>query len=429
VPAPVTVPTGGRGTRPIGTAEVGGQPVALRLSDSRQHLHLLGATGSGKSTLLTHLVLDDIRNHRGVVVIDPKGDLVLDVLDRLPATLADRVVLIDPDQPGGATLNPLVGDDDDLVVDNIVSIFSKIFQRHWGPRIDDVLRVSCLTLMRHANATLTLIPPLLNDKRFRAMFTADLDDPAGLRGFWDWYESTPPPLRAQIIGPVQARLRAFLLRDFVRRTIGAPRSSFDMGHVLDHGGILLARLPKGQLGEDTAKLMGSFVFASVWQAATARAAQPEHRRRDATIYVDEAHNVLNLAGSVTDMLAEARGYRLALVLAHQDLAQLPRETYLALSANARNKIFFACSPEDAHQLARHTQPELEEHDLAQLGAYTAAARLLVDNRTTAAFTLQTRPPVPVIGGRAALRQAVTRPHTDQPPAIAQLAAPRPGGRP
>src|SRR5204862_6731658 len=151
-------------------------------------------------------------------------------------------------------------------------------------------RVACLTLMRKANANLPLVPPLLNDKQFRAPFTADLDDPEGLRGFWEWYESTPVALRAQVIGPVLARLRSFLLRDFVRRTLGTPKSSFDMGRVLD-GGILIARLPKGQLGEDTAKLMGSFVFASVWQAATARARNPETSRRDAAVSTDAAHNV------------------------------------------------------------------------------------------------------------------------------------------
>src|SRR5262249_32052680 len=155
---------------------------------------------------------------------------------------------------------------------------------HWGPRIDDVLRVACLTLLRKANATLTLIPPLLNDRQFRHNFTADLDDPEGLRGFWEWFESTPPPLRAQVIGPVLSRLRAFLLSVFVRRTLGAPRSSFDMRRVLD-GGILLVRLPKGQIGEETARLMGSFVLASAWQTATGRARLPEEARRDACVYI------------------------------------------------------------------------------------------------------------------------------------------------
>ncbi|GAA4262773.1 hypothetical protein GCM10022255_101300 [Dactylosporangium darangshiense] len=420
VPAPVAVPAGGRGTKVLGRAEVGGHSVALRVADAREHIHMLGATGSGKSTEMTHMVIDDVKARRGVVVIDPKGDLALDILDRLPASVADRLVLIDPDQERGATLNPLAGLDDDLVVDNIVSIFSKIFQRHWGPRIDDVLRVACLTLMRKANATLTLVPPLLNDKQFRAAFTVDLDDPEGLKGFWEWYEATPPPLRAQVIGPVLARLRAFLLREFVRDTLGVATSSFDMGRVLD-GGILIARLPKGQIGEETARLMGSFVLASVWQAATARARIPEDQRRDASVYIDEAHNVLNLAGSVGDMLAEARGYHLSLVLAHQNLTQLPRETQLALSANARNKVYFNCSPEDAHQLARHTLPELDEHDLSHLDAYTTASRLVVANRETAAFTMLTRPPLPILGETTALRQAVTRPDNDEPTGVEQLA--------
>lgn len=427
VPAPVSVPSGGRGVKVLGRVEVGGHAVGVPVVDARQHMHVLGATGSGKSTQLCHMVLDDVRAGRGVVLIDPKGDLALDVLDRLPASIADKVVLIDPDQPDGATFNPLEGFDDDLVVDNVVAIFSKIFQRHWGPRIDDVMRVACLTLMRRANATLTLVPPLLNSKQFRAQFTADLDDPEGLRGFWEWYESTPATLRAQVIGPVLARLRSLLLRDFVRRTIGTPRSSFDMGRVLD-GGLLIARLPKGQLGEETAKLMGSFVFASVWQAATARSKLPEARRRDAVCYVDEAHNVLNLAGSVGDMLAEARGYHLSLVLAHQTLAQLPRELQLALSANARNKLIFACSPEDSHQLARHTLPELDEHDLTHLDRYTAAVRLVVDAAQTPAFTLRTRPPLPVLGETTALRQAIAAggPARNHPHGTRRRAAPLTG---
>jgi hypothetical protein len=177
--------------------------------------------------------------------------------------------------------------------------------------------------MRHPDPTLLTVPPLLNNKQFRAPFTVDLTDPEGLKGFWEWFEATPPALRAQVTGPVLARLRSFLLRDFVRATIGPPRSSVDMTRILDRDGILIARLPKDQLGEDTSRLLGSMIFASVWQAATARTRQPEPRRRDATVVIDEAHNILNLAGSVNDMLAEARGYHLSLVLAHQHLAQLP----------------------------------------------------------------------------------------------------------
>ncbi len=287
VAPPVLVPTGGRNTKVLGDADPGGHAVALPVADARYHLHILGATGSGKTTLLAELVCQDILGGRGTVVIDPHGDLVLDILDRLPATVADRVVLFDPDQPNPPVLNPLDGDDHNLLVDNIVAIMSSIFVKAWGPRMDDVMRVACLTLLRHANATLQHIPPLLNSAQVRAELTADLDDPEGLSGFWQWYDQMNPALRAQVIGPVLARLRSFLLRDFAKRSMGQPHSTVDMTQVLD-GGVLLARLPKGTLGEETSRLMGSFILAKVWQTATARASLPAHQRRDCTVYLDEA---------------------------------------------------------------------------------------------------------------------------------------------
>ncbi|WP_432844316.1 type IV secretory system conjugative DNA transfer family protein [Dactylosporangium sp. CA-092794] len=407
MPAPVAVPTGGRGVKVLGDAEVGGHAVALSVPDARYHLHVVGSTGSGKTTLLVNLAVDDIKAGRGTVVIDPHGDMVLDILDRLPASVAGRVVLFDPDQPNPPTLNPLAGDDPDLVVDNLVSIFGNIFAKAWGPRMDDVMRVACLTLLRHANVTLQHIPPLLNSAQFRSAMTVGLDDPAGLSGFWQWYDELNPALRSQVIGPVLARLRAFLLRDFVKRTMRYPKSSFDMGKILD-GGALLVRIPKGQLGEDTSKLLGSLVLAQVWQAATARASVPADRRRDATLIIDECQNFLTLANSLDSMLAEARKYRLSMVLAHQDLAQFPKDLLAAASANARNKLYFSVAPEDARVLARHTLPELDEHDLTHLDAYTAASRLVVAGRQTPAFTMRTRPPKPLVGGATAIRQAAAQ---------------------
>ncbi len=430
VPAPIQVPSGGRGTITLGRAQVGGHAIALPIVDGRYHTHVEGSTGSGKTTELLHISLATIKAGRGLVVVDPKGDLVTDIRDRLPFDYADKIVLLDPAQDPPPAFNPLEGDDDDLVVDNIVSIFGKIFSQHWGPRIDDILRSALLTLMGRANPMLTLVPPLLMDRQLRAKLTADLRDPAGLGGFWTWYDNLPEGIRAQANGPVLARLRKMLTRRFVRRVVGQPHSSFNMSDILD-GGILLCRLPKGVLGDDTARLLGSFVVASVWQAATARSAQPEPTRRDAVLVIDECQNFLNLPRSIDEICAEARGYHLSLVLAHQNLTQLPRETAAAISANCRNKIYFTCSPEDARVLARHTLPELDEHDLSHLDAYTAAARLVVGGAETPAFTLATNPPPPIVGSadtiRARCAQLTAARLPTSPPANAQQAGLHPDG--
>ncbi|MGN9811462.1 type IV secretory system conjugative DNA transfer family protein [Micromonospora sp. BQ11] len=423
VPVPVQVPSGGRGVKVLGRSQIGHHSVGLKVIDARQHVHVVGKTGVGKSTLLLNMILGDIKAGRGTVVIDPRGDLITDILDRLPESYAKKIVIIDPDQENPGCFNPLDDrGDPHLAVDNLVGIFAKIFQGQWGPRMDDTMRVACLTLMRHAKPTLSLVPSLLQDKEFRARFTHGLDDPDGLGGFWVWYDGINEQFRGQVIAPVLARLRAFLLRDFVKSVIGNAHSSFDMGTVLD-GGVLLCRLPKGILGEETTRILGSLIVARVWQAAIARASIPEDQRKDASLYVDECHNFLTLPGSVGDMLAEARGFRLGLVLAHQDLAQLPKDIAAAVSANARSKLFFNVDPADARELSRHTKPELDEHDLAHLDVYTACARLLVGNRELPTFTFVTNPPAPADGAPTAIRQAcaaTNAPAGDEPP-MQQLA--------
>jgi hypothetical protein len=84
------------------------RPVALAARDGLRHLHVLGPTGVGKSTLLLNLIVQDIAAGRGVVVIEPKGDLVEDVLARIPGERLDDVVLLDPaDEARPVGLNPL----------------------------------------------------------------------------------------------------------------------------------------------------------------------------------------------------------------------------------------------------------------------------------------------------------------------------------
>ncbi len=408
VAAPPGIPWPGPGAKPLGETDAGiPRPVALRVADARHHVHVLGATGAGKSTLIANMILADVQAGRGVIVIDPKGDLITDLLPRLPEQAAGKTVLFDPDDGGPPpSLNVLDGPDADLTVDHLVGIFHRIFDKFWGPRTDDVLRSACLTLAARPGATLADIPRLLGEAPFRAQITAAVSDPI-LRGFWTWYDGLSDAHRSYVTGPVMNKLRAFLLRRFVRATVGARASSFDMGAILD-GGVCLVRVPKGVLGEETTRLLGSFVLARAWQTATHRARAGQEDRKDAALYIDECQNFLTLPHGLEDMLAEARAYRISLVLVHQNLAQLSRELREAISANARSKIIFTVSPEDATGLQRHVMPNLSGHDLAHLDAFQAAARLVSGGAEAPAFTLRTRPLPAPVPGRAALIRASAR---------------------
>jgi len=307
-------------------------------------------------------------------------------------------------------INPLEGDDQARTVDNLVSIFSRIYASSWGPRTEDILRSGLLTLTAQPGTpTLTDLPKLLTVPAFRARAIDTIDDHV-LAGFWTTYEQLSDAARVQAIAPLMNKVRGFLLRPFVRSAIASGPSTVDMEDVLD-GGICLVRIAKDALGMETARLVGSIVVARTWQAATRRARLPQRWRRDASLYVDECHHFLNLPYALEDMLAESRAYRLAIVLAHQYLAQLTPELEQGISTNARSKIYFNASPEDAKHLARHTQPRITEHDLSHLGAFHAAARLVLDGEETPAFTLLTQKMPRPVRGRSRLIRAAARANT------------------
>ncbi len=199
-------PSALRAGKVLGDADTGpARPIALDPADARQHTHLVGATGSGKSTLLGNLVLHDVDAGRGVVLVDPaKGDLVRELLDRLPRSAKDRLVLLDPDERAAPpTLNVLEGPDPELATDHLLSSLRRVFASSWGPRTDDVLRSACLTLLARGPATLADVPRLLTDPGFRRRVTTGLRDEL-LRGFWEGYDQLSPSGHAQLVGPALA---------------------------------------------------------------------------------------------------------------------------------------------------------------------------------------------------------------------------------
>lgn len=419
-PKPLGIPVGAGPGAPL---------VGLTVADARHHLHVVGVTGSGKSTWLAGATLAEAAAGRGVVLLDCQGDLARHVLARLPADCADRVVLLDPDEtiappawnvlaaPAGAgptsTSGPSAGSEAsgaaaEWAAENVVAVFRRLSVGWWGPRMDDLMRAACLTLARRPGSTIADIVPLLDTPTFRADVVARCGEPAGLGGYWSAYDQLSPGQRGHLAGPILARLRAVLARRFARDLLCSPRSTIDLGAVLD-GGVLIARLPKGEIGEDTARLVGSLLLSGIWAAATRRSRLAPDDRPDATVIVDEAHNFLHLPIGVDDALAEARGYRISLVLAHQHLAQLPPPVGHALEANARTKVFFTVAPGDARHLARHMAPVFDEQDLSGRPAFHATVRAVHAGRDTPPFSVATLPlPRPAPGRAERMRAAARR---------------------
>ncbi|TDO30686.1 type IV secretion system coupling TraD/TrwB family protein [Kribbella sp. VKM Ac-2527] len=383
------------------------RPVALSVTESMKHLHVIGPTGSGKSSLLCGLVAQDMAAGHGVLVIEPSGDLISEVLDRVPVHRIKDVVILDPaDETRPVGFNVLAGAETapELVVDQVVGIFHDLYRTSWGPRTDDILRSALLTLVSEPGATLVDLPLLLTDPGFRRRLVGRVNDPVALGPFWAWYEALSDAERAQAIGPVMNKLRAFLLRRRLRNVLGQAEPAFDLEQALADRRIVLVPLTKGVLGEEAAALIGALVVARSWQAVLRRSAVAPADRPVTFAYVDEFQNYLRLPTSIADVLAEARKLKFGLTLAHQHLGQLPTEMQKAVLANARSRVIFQVSAADAKVLASELKPHLAAEDLQGLGAYEVAVSLSAGARIAPPLTGQTLLPPAPTGNASAARQ-------------------------
>jgi hypothetical protein len=125
------------------------RPLALTASDRLRHAWILGPTGVGKSTLLANLIIQDMEAGRGLLALDPKGDLITDVLNRVPEARVVDVIVIDPSttaRPIGLNVLDAGRDEDarELAVDYLVHLMASLWSSSWGPRTSDVLRMALL---------------------------------------------------------------------------------------------------------------------------------------------------------------------------------------------------------------------------------------------------------------------------------------------
>jgi hypothetical protein len=364
-----------------------------------QHVHVLGPTGRGKTTLLCNLYLEAARLGLGAMYAEPKGDAIDALLRRIPDERVNDVVLLDFGNehfPPALNLLACAPGEEDVHTEALVAIFRRLFGRYWGPRSEDILRSALLTLLANrrpdrAAPTLADVLTLLSDPAEKARHP--IVDPVAVGQFWRQWQALSTGQREAALAPVANKLRSFLGRRALRNILCQEQAP-DFEQLIRKRKLVLVSLPHRTLG-DAADLVGSVLVHRLWQAA--QRLGPDPHRPPYLCLVDEAHRFCRLPGGLAEALAEARGYRLGFILAHQHLAQLGDGALAeAVHANTQTKLCFSLPPLDAHRMASHFTPRLGEEDLTRLGRYRIACHISHDGRQLPTATATTQPlPAPL----------------------------------
>lgn len=361
----------------------------IDMDDLRRHLLAIGKTGCGKSTLLFNLVRQQMEAGRGVVLIDPHGQLSEEVLDVVPKHRTNDVICFDAaDRLAPVGFNPMVGPsgtDAALIADGVLTSFKNVFGFDDGsaPRLLHIFRNCLLSLIGTPHASLAQVQRLLVDAAFRKSVVAMVKNDA-VREFWltefnRWNDRD----RTQYIASLQNKLGAFTTNERLHAILNVGQQGIQLRHVMDGSKIMICNLSKGTFGHDASTLLGSLLLSSLQIAAMSRADIPEAERTDCVIVVDEFHSYLSDGNStMADALAESRKYRTSYVLSTQMLEQLDPATLAGVLGNCGSTLCMTVGPRDAEILAGLLGSGLTPADLMAIPKYHAYLRLLIAGAPT-----------------------------------------------
>ena len=345
--------------------------VVLTSEARRQGVYVVGITGTGKTILLLNMALSDIKAGEGLCLLDPHGDLVEDLLRRIPEKRVEDVILFDPadsDYPFGLNLFewPDRGDSKqmDRICAEVIGTFRKLFSYSWGPRMEDVLRHTTLTLLMNEGSTMLDMPAVMTDKGVRARFLSSVSDLIVQRY---WEKLFPSRRREQEEWTASSlnKIGRFLANPLIRNIVSQPRSTINFREIMDQGKILLVNLSKGQIGEDNSSLLGSVLVGKILVAALSRAEIPREERRRFHLIVDEYQSFAT--ASFPTLQSEARKFNIDTVVAHQYRDQLDRDNR-GSTLNVGNLILFRVNGPDSRELASQfdntpPKPDLEREPI------------------------------------------------------------------
>ena len=278
------------------------------------------------------------KRNKSIVLIEPHGDLALEVLSFWLNTQMDRVVYVDPyirdtskqavgkflfEEEYTPVINPFQIKDKsarsiDFVSQELTGAFVEILKdKNFSIQMDALLKPCIATLLRKGDATLRDLQRFMNDNENADLIQLWLQSPKETdRAFFQYgfHKGSISLTKNSIYFKMQSLLNSYTFSNLV---LG--KSTIDLEDAINSWKVVIFNLAKWRMGKKVSPVFGKLIIALIQWIVLKRQDTPEKYRKKTFLFVDEFQNYVT--DSVEDILAESRKYALHLTLSHQLIGQ------------------------------------------------------------------------------------------------------------
>lgn len=401
-------------TRVYGTFEMpGGEALYIGqpLAATTTHCLTTGATGTGKSVAAANIALQDWGGGHAVLVIDPHGALLEDILAGVPLEREGDVHILDMESSQPFQFNICrVGRANGVekTIEYLMEAIRIGEPASWDTAVGmkEVLENALMVaLYADEYACLTDVASVLDPETRLTMVdkvTAVTPEAQEAVHFWQavfpqWNKND----QKRALTAAQRRINKFLKARALRRTLAGSETTFDLAAAIQQRQLILAPMPKA-MGAETKRIWSALL---VREFMTVLMTLPQANRPYTTLIVDELKDSIGtLAEFIKAIVEQLRKYNASGNFFAQSFNQLPEDVLLVLKNECRSQICFNCGPDNAAIAADMMGEGITARDIQKLPPYHAFVKLAIPGAQAAPCLVAMLPPiqpapVPAVNGR------------------------------
>ncbi|MCS6789042.1 MAG: type IV secretion system DNA-binding domain-containing protein [Patescibacteria group bacterium] len=378
---------------------------AIKRSDRKNHINIVGKSGVGKSKMLEVMIRQDVFNDYGLCLFDFNGDVVNNLLDFIPENKVDDVILIDfSNKNCNILFNPLYDINPNFkhhFVNGLIEVFKNQFGENWSwtPRMEHLFRFALLLLLEYPEATLKDMIFILNDKNFREKIINYSNDKIDIliKNFWlNDFENLSKfkNFNDEVMIPLINKISNLMSNPFLNNIFSNKKNKIDFNDFVNNKKIVLINLASQFLGKNEATFLGLILLLKLKEAGFLRVGLKNIS--EFYLYIDDFYIMNNKI--FEDFLINSKKYNFYLTLSYNQISQFDQSVRNNILNMVGTNIIFRITNEDAQIFKNEMSPVFDVKDMINLGNEEFYIKMIVDGETKDPFSANSlkilKPPYP-----------------------------------